>query len=77
MADQRSFAERCQVPYPLIADHDKSIARRFGVLGLLGHARRVTFFLDADGRVTQVVEGMMPGPHLRAALGKLGHPPAP
>jgi thioredoxin-dependent peroxiredoxin len=73
---QRSFVEKCAIPFPLIADRDKSISRLYGVLGLLGLSKRVTFFIDPDGRVAEIVEGMMPGPHVRAALGRLG-PPAP
>jgi peroxiredoxin Q/BCP len=72
---QHSFAEKCSIPFPLVADHDKTIARQYGVLGLLGLAKRVTFFLDADGRVAEVVEGMMPGPHIRRAVERLGTPP--
>jgi thioredoxin-dependent peroxiredoxin len=71
---QKSFAERCSIPYPLVADHDRSIAKRYGVLGLLGIAKRVTFFLDAEGRVAEVVEGMLPGPHVRRALERIGVP---
>ena len=77
VAAQRSFVEKCQIPYPLVADHDKSIARQYGVLGLLGYAKRVTFFIDPDGRVAQVVEGMTPGPHLKAALERVRDRPAP
>jgi peroxiredoxin Q/BCP len=66
--DQKSFAEKCHLPFPLIADHDKTVAKRYGVLGLLGIAKRVTFFVGPDGRVVEVVQGMMPGPHVRRAL---------
>ena len=68
VADQQRFAENCRVQFPLVADRDKSIARKFGVLGLLGIAKRVTFFLGPDGRVEEVVQGLLPGPHLRRAL---------
>jgi thioredoxin-dependent peroxiredoxin len=70
--DQRRFREKCDIPYPLVADHNKAVARRYGVLGLFGVAKRVTFFLGPDGRVEEVVEGLSPGPHLRRALGRLG-----
>jgi thioredoxin-dependent peroxiredoxin len=74
--DQKSFAQRCGVPFPLVADRDKSIARQYGVLGLLGIAKRVTFFVAADGRIAEVVQGMMPGPHVRRALERARVPPA-
>jgi thioredoxin-dependent peroxiredoxin len=66
--DQKKFSEKCNLPFPLVADRDKSVAKRYGVLGLLGIAKRVTFFVGPDGRVVEVVQGMMPGPHVRRAL---------
>ncbi|MGI0130047.1 MAG: peroxiredoxin [Thermoplasmata archaeon] len=65
---QKRFSDRCEVPFPLIADRDKSISRLYGVLGFLGVARRVTFFIGSDGRVREVVEGILPGPHVRRAV---------
>jgi peroxiredoxin Q/BCP len=66
--DQKRFAEKCGVPFPLVADKDRSIAKKYGVLGFLGMAKRVTFFVAPDGRVEEVVQGLLPGPHLRRAL---------
>ena len=71
---QGAFARECQVRFPLIADRDGTVTRAFGVRGFLGLARRVTFLIDADGRIAEVVEGMRPGPHVEAALRRL--PPA-
>lgn len=43
------FAERHGLPFPLVADQDKSIARAFGVLQLFGlFTKRVTFVIDRD-----------------------------
>ncbi|MCI4346500.1 MAG: peroxiredoxin [Thermoplasmata archaeon] len=69
---QAGFAANCALPFPLIADHDKSIARKYGVLGILGLARRVTFLVDPDGRVLEVVSGMLPTPHVRSSLARFG-----
>ncbi|MGI0072077.1 MAG: peroxiredoxin, partial [Thermoplasmata archaeon] len=74
VADQKRFAESCGVPFPLVADRDKEIAKRYGVLGLLGIAKRVTFFIGPDGRVTEVVQGMMPGHHVRRAVERARSP---
>ncbi|HEV8050487.1 MAG TPA: redoxin domain-containing protein [Thermoplasmata archaeon] len=73
--DQRRFLETCALPFPLVADSDQAIARRFGVLGAFGHARRVTFLLDPSGRVMQVIDSIRPGVHVTAAKRAfLGHP---
>ena len=74
---QKSFADKCAIPFPLVSDADRSIARQYGVLGLLGMAKRVTFLLDAGGTVTEVIEGMMPGPHVKRALERIRSPSGP
>ncbi|MFY9716919.1 MAG: peroxiredoxin [Thermoplasmata archaeon] len=68
---QRRFSENCKLPFPLVADADRSIARKFGALGLLGMAKRVTFWIGPDGRIEEVVSGLTPGPHVRRALERL------
>lgn len=35
--------------FPLLADTDKAVAERYGVLGPVGFYRRSTFVVDADG----------------------------
>ncbi|HXQ94087.1 MAG TPA: redoxin domain-containing protein [Thermoplasmata archaeon] len=65
--DQKRFLETCSLPFPLVADSDQVIARRFGVLGAFGHARRVTFLIDGTGRILQVVDSIRPGAHVTAA----------
>jgi peroxiredoxin Q/BCP len=65
--DQRRFLETCALPFPLVADSDQVIARRFGVLGAFGLARRVTFLLDSAGRVLKVIDSIRPGVHVTAA----------
>ena len=62
---QRAFAEECRLPFPLVADNGKEIARKFGVLGAFGIARRVTFLLNADGRIQEIVDSALPGTHVR------------
>lgn len=67
LSDQRRFLETCALPFPLVADSDQAIARKFEVLGAFGHARRVTFLLDREGRVLQIVDSIRPGVHVTAA----------
>jgi thioredoxin-dependent peroxiredoxin len=72
---QRRFSDECALPFPLIADRTKEVTRRYGVLGLLGLPKRVTFFVGADGRIEEIVEGLRPGPHIQRALERLRTPP--
>jgi thioredoxin-dependent peroxiredoxin len=71
-AAQRQFAEECELPFTLVADSTKEIARKYGVLGAFGLAKRVTFLLDPDGRVTHVTSGTLPGPHIKEVRAELG-----
>jgi len=68
---QKGFSQKCHLPFPLVADADRAIAKQYGVLGLLGIAKRVTFLLGPDGRVVERVEGMMPGRHVERAVERL------
>jgi thioredoxin-dependent peroxiredoxin len=69
---QKVFATKCDVAFPLVSDGDKSVAKAYGVLGFLGFARRVTFFLDSAGTVQEVVEAIGPNPHVKRALERIG-----
>ncbi|HYK92630.1 MAG TPA: peroxiredoxin [Thermoplasmata archaeon] len=69
---QARFSEQCRLPFPLVADADREISRRFGVLGAFGRARRVTFILSPEGRIDRIVESILPGPHVREAARHFG-----
>ncbi|AGP32739.1 peroxiredoxin [Sorangium cellulosum] len=52
---QCRFAESHDVPFPMIADDDRSVCRAYGVLWpLIGVARRVTYVIAPDLRVAAV-----------------------
>ena len=67
----RKFIERDQLPYPLIADTDRSIVESYGVWArksLYGKffmgTERSTFVIGADGRIETVLEKVSPKKHL-------------
>lgn len=64
---QQRFAEHCHVSFPLLADSSKEAAKAYGVLSFIGLSKRVTFYIDEQGVVRDVVSAMMPGPHLSRA----------
>jgi thioredoxin-dependent peroxiredoxin len=63
---QCAFKDKYGFGFPLVADHDRAIAKQYGVLGPGGSARRVSFLLDEQGRVSEVIDGK-PDLHLAAA----------
>ncbi len=56
LATNTKFAKSLRLPFPLLSDVDGEVARYWGVKGD-GYARRVTFVIDVDGKVTDVIEG--------------------
>lgn len=67
---QTAFAADCKADFPLVADRNKQIAQSYGVLGTFQVAKRVTFYIDPSGKVSDVVESMRPGPHTEKAVSK-------
>lgn len=65
---QRRFAARCATDFPLLSDPHGAISRLYGVMGWFGRSRRVTFLIDARGIVLEVIEGMLPDPHVRETV---------
>jgi peroxiredoxin Q/BCP len=64
----RAFAsDRGGFGFPLLADVDKSVAREYGVLGLLDLYRRCTFVIDRDGKVAWIHRYVGPGMGYRSA----------
>ncbi len=51
------FAREYGVNFVLVSDSDGTIARSYGVLGLLGLAVRVTFIIDPKGRIAGIIKG--------------------
>ena len=72
------FKGKYQLPFPLLADEDHSVAEAYGAwgeksmygrkyLGIL----RTTFVIGADGRILQVFERVKPKGHAAAVLAAL------
>ncbi len=64
---QLAFARKYGLAFPLIADSKKAVASAYGVLGPRGSARRVSFLIDRDGKVAEVVDSSSPDPHVARA----------
>lgn len=54
---QTRFAESLSLPFPLLADPEGEAARAYGVYQESGHASRVSFVIDPEGHVVEVLEG--------------------
>lgn len=71
-ASHKAFADKHGLPFPLIADTDQTWAESFGVRTSGGYAQRVSFLLDAQGKVAKVYPGVDPGVHAQEVLADAG-----
>ncbi len=74
----RAFAESLDARHVVLSDPEGDVARAYGVTRLGGlYARRVTFYVDAEGTVRAVDEDVRPesaGSDMARKLGELGFP---
>lgn len=71
----QAFATKYELPFPLLDDTNHALASAFGVPVYSGKAKRVTFLIDAAGRVAKVFPNVNPDGHaleLIEALKALG-----
>jgi peroxiredoxin Q/BCP len=75
---QKKFKEKYDLPYSLLADVDKAIAKKFGVLkekSLYGRKYmgidRTTFVISPEGKITGIISGLKPDEHAGAVIAAL------
>ena len=68
----KAFAEKHGLPFTLLADADKAVTRRYGVLktymGVMEMARRDTFIIDPQGRIAKHYASVDPEGHSAVVL---------
>jgi len=74
-ASHDKFARRFRLPFILLADEDKAIARAYGAWGekrFLGRKfmdmRRITFLIGPDGRIRKIWHNVKPRAHAAEVL---------
>ena len=64
--DQKAFAEKYSLPFPLLADIDGKTAEAYGVLnnlGIMKLAKRQSFLVSPDGKIAKHYEKVDPASH--------------
>jgi peroxiredoxin Q/BCP len=67
-ASHARFANKYNLPFPLLADTDSAVATAYGALwsaGPIRFARRHTFLIDPEGRIARVYRNVTPKTHSR------------
>ena len=79
----RAFAKKYGLPFPLLLDPDRKIAKAYGAdngIPILGLDKRVTYVIGEDGRIVAVYPQVDPGTHANQIIHDLGadkpHPAA-
>jgi len=72
---QKKFKQKYDLPYSLLADVDKAVAKKFDVLkekSLYGKKYmgidRTTFVINPEGKISGIINGVKPEEHARAVL---------
>jgi thioredoxin-dependent peroxiredoxin len=78
----KEFAQKYNLPFPLLIDPDNKIAKAYGAdngIPILGLDRRITYVIDEDGRILKVYPDVNPGTHANEIIQALGadKPPPP
>jgi thioredoxin-dependent peroxiredoxin len=72
VASHKAFAKENSLPFTLLADSDKAVTKRYGVLktymGVMEMARRDTFLIDPEGRIAKHYESVNPEGHSKVVL---------
>jgi len=65
---QDKFAKKNGLSFPLLADTDGEVIRRYGVDLAFGVAKRKSFLVDSKGRIAKVYEDVTPSKHAAEVL---------
>jgi len=75
---QKKFKEKYDLPYSLLADEDKAVAIKFGVLkekSMYGKKymgiERTTFVISPEGKIAGIISGLKPDEHAGAVISAL------
>ncbi|MEP5567774.1 MAG: peroxiredoxin [Halioglobus sp.] len=75
LEDNIGFAQETGADFPLLSDPTKEAAKAFGVLHLMGFAKRHTFYIGKDGTILKIDDNVNPktsAEDMATTLGELG-----
>jgi peroxiredoxin Q/BCP len=67
----KAFADKYNLPFQLLDDSSHALVTAFGVPVSSGHAKRITFVIDAAGKVRKVFPNVNPDGHAAELLDAL------
>jgi thioredoxin-dependent peroxiredoxin len=67
-SSHQKFKEEQKLNFTLLADSDKEVSKKYGVLGTMGWASRVTFLIDKEGKIKKIYREVNPEVHAAEVL---------
>ena len=58
--DNKSFAEKNEVTFPILSDPSKTMCEAYGVLATWGFANRWTYYIDINGVIQMIDKSVSP-----------------
>jgi len=77
LEDNTAFAKKNNASFPILADPEKEMCKSYGVLSILGYAKRWTFYIDMEGIIRLIDKDVNPasaGENMTQNLEALGFP---
>jgi peroxiredoxin Q/BCP len=75
----QKFRDKMGIPYPLVADTEKEVSKKYGVYGLKSFmgkeymgVNRSTFLVDMSGKIAKIYRKVKPAGHSMEVLKVLG-----
>jgi len=53
-----TFIQEQHLNFPLLSDETKEVSKRYGVLNSLGFDNRITFIVDKEGRIANIIRNV-------------------
>lgn len=63
--DIKKFVDEYGLNFPLLSDEDKKVCKSYGVLNILGFAKRVTFIIDKEGKIAHIINNVDVNTHAK------------
>jgi thioredoxin-dependent peroxiredoxin len=68
----QQFNEKEKLPYPLLCDTDGAIIKSLGIMSAKGNAaQRITFIIDADGKIAKIYDKVSVKDHPKEVLAEV------
>jgi thioredoxin-dependent peroxiredoxin len=64
----KKFAEKYSLPFTLLADTEKKVVEDYGVKNDSGRAKRTSFLIDKQGKISKIYENVIPETHSKEVL---------